>query len=246
MFIVLGILATLVVALKLAEFYSISKETMIDLAFYLIIAGVLGARLYDILLAFPYYAANPLETIKIWNGGLAIHGALLAGIITLWLYAKKKKINFWLLSALVVPGLALAQAIGRWGNYFNQELYGRPTNLPWGIPIEPARRLPEFFSDQYFHPTFLYESLGSLVIFCLLLYLHYLLIKKQKFSCQRLVLTYLCLYSLLRFAVETLRVDYTYFFLGLRWPQFVSLLVIIFSCGWLIYQNNKMPGLEKK
>lgn len=234
MFIVLGILAALAVALKLSEYYHVSKENIIDLAFYLILSGVVGARIYNVLLNFSYYAEHPGDILKIWNGGLAIHGAIIAGVLVMLGYVKWKKINFWLLSALAVPGLALAQAIGRWGNYFNQELYGRPTNLPWGIPITPLLRQPEFFAYQYFHPTFLYESLGSLVIFAILIYLHYLVIKKQRFNSEQIVFAYLIMYSLLRFAVETLRIDYTPEFFGLRLPQIVSLIIIIFSVGWLI------------
>ena len=122
MFIVLGILAALATTMKLAEYYSVKKEDLVDLAFYLIIAGIIGARVYEIFLDFSYYLKSPLDVFKIWNGGLAIHGAILGGVVILWFYSRRKKINFWLFSALAVPGLALAQAIGRWGNYFNQEL----------------------------------------------------------------------------------------------------------------------------
>jgi phosphatidylglycerol---prolipoprotein diacylglyceryl transferase len=242
MFIVLGILAALAVALKLSGYYHINKEDIIDIAFYLILGGVVGARIYDVLLNFSYYAERPLDILKIWNGGLAIHGAIIAGVLVILSYARWKKINFLLLAALTVPGLALAQAIGRWGNYFNQELYGRPTDLPWGIPITPLLRQPDFFSFQYFHPTFLYESLGSLIIFSILIYLHYLTIKKQQFNSEQIVFAYLIMYSLLRFAMETLRVDYTPELFGLRWPQIISLIVIIFSVSWLI-KSKREAGL---
>ena len=246
MFIVLGIIGALAIALKLSAYYNVSKDSIIDLSFYVIIAGIIGARVYEIFLDFSYYLKSPLDILKIWNGGLAIHGAILAGVITVWFYAKKKKINFWLMTALIVPGLALAQAIGRWGNYFNQELYGRPTNLPWGIPIEPAHRLADYFSYQYFHPVFLYESLGSLLIFGLLIYLHYLLINKQRFSYQHIVFFYLIAYSVLRFVTETLRVDNTYTIFNLRWPQLVSLIIIAGSTTWFIRQSHQPGGLEKK
>jgi len=255
MFIVLGILAALAVALKLSGYYHVSKEDVIDIAFYLIIGGVVGARIYAVLLYFSYYAQRPMEILKVWNGGLAIHGAIIAGILVMLGYAKLKKINFWLLAALTVPGLALAQTLGRWGNYFNQELYGRPTNLPWGIPIAPLSRQPDFFSFQYFHPTFLYESLGSLAIFAILIYLHYLVIKKQRFNFEQIVFAYLIMYSLLRFAMETLRVDSTPELLGLRWPQIVSIIIVFFSIGWLIKNKREIvpspspepqPPLAKK
>jgi phosphatidylglycerol---prolipoprotein diacylglyceryl transferase len=244
MFIVLGILAALAVALKLSGYYHISKEDIIDIAFYLILGGVVGARIYDVLLNFSYYVPRPGEILKVWNGGLAIHGAIIAGVFVMLGYARLKKINFWLLAALTVPGLALAQAIGRWGNYFNQELYGQPTDLPWGIPISPLLRQPEFFSYQYFHPTFLYESLGSLVIFTILIYLHYLVIKKQRLNFEQITFAYLIMYSLLRFAMETLRVDYISELFGLRLPQIVSLIIIIFSVGWLIKNKREADSLS--
>jgi phosphatidylglycerol---prolipoprotein diacylglyceryl transferase len=240
MFIVLGILAALAVALKLSGYYHVSKEDIIDIAFYLIIAGVLGARIYSVLLNFPYYAEKPLDVFKIWNGGLAIHGAIIAGVLAMFFYTGWKKINFWLLAALTVPGLALAQAIGRWGNYFNQELYGQPTNLPWGIPISPLLRQPDFFSYQYFHPTFFYESFGSLVIFAILIYLHYLIIKKKRFNFEQIVFAYLIMYSVLRFAMETLRIDSTPELFGLRWPQIVSIIIVIISVGWLIKKKREV------
>ncbi|HOZ55672.1 MAG: Prolipoprotein diacylglyceryl transferase [Parcubacteria group bacterium ADurb.Bin316] len=244
-FIVLGIIAALIVALKLAEYYQIKKEGIVDLAFYLIIGGVIGARIYHICLKFSYYAEHQLDIFKLWNGGLAIHGAIIAGVIVMYVFAKNKNLNFWQLAAITVPGLALAQAIGRWGNYFNQELYGRPTTLPWGVPIQFNNRVLEYYTSNYFHPTFLYESLGSLIIFAVLLFMHYLIIKKQKLNFRYIVFAYLVLYSLLRFATEILRVDSTTIFLGLRLPQIVSLIIILTSLTWFIW-NSRHTALAKK
>ena len=245
MFIVLGIIAALAVTLKLAEYYKINKEDIIDLAFYLIIGGVIGARIYHICLEFSYYAEHQLDIFKLWNGGLAIHGAIIAGIIIMYIYVKKKKLDFWLFAALAVPGLALAQAVGRWGNYFNQELYGKPTDLPWGIPIQFNNRVLEYYTSTYFHPTFLYESLGSLAIFAVLIIMHYLIIKKQKLNFQYIVFAYLVLYSLLRFATEILRADPTPIVLGLRLPQIISLMIILISLSWFVW-NGRNNALAKK
>lgn len=236
-FIVLGTLAALAVAARLARIYGIKADTIIDLAFWLIIGGLIGARIYAVLLEWPYFQANPLDILKVWQGGLAIHGALIGGAITLWLYAKKFKHNFWQLAAIIATVLPLAQAIGRWGNYFNQELFGKPTNLPWGIPIDPLHRPLEYLNSQYFHPTFLYESLGNLLIFIILISLHIWLIKKQLFSAQRYalcVMSYAVLYSLLRFSTEFLRLDPTPVFFGLRLPQIVSLAIIFAGIIYLI------------
>lgn len=245
MFIVLGIIFALAIAIKLAGYYKVNKEDIIDIAFYLIIGGVIGARLYHICLEFSYYAEHQLDMFKIWNGGLAIHGAIIAGVIIMYVYSKNKNLNFWQLTAIAVPGLALAQAIGRWGNYFNQELYGKPTDLPWGIPIQFNNRVLEYYTSNYFHPTFFYESLGSLAIFVILIFMHYLVIKKQKLNFQYIVFTYLILYSLLRFVTEILRVDPTPVFLGLRLPQITSLIIILLSLSWLVW-NGRHTALAKK
>jgi len=238
-FIVTGIIAGLITTLILANYYDISRDTIFDLAFWLIIAGIVGARICHILLAFDYYWGHPEDIIKVWQGGLAIHGAIIAGIIVLLVYAGKKNIfreekkanlkNFWLLAALLAPALALAQAIGRWGNYFNQELFGKPTNLPWGIPINIMNRPVEFISSEYFHPAFLYESLGSLLIFLILIGLHAWYLKKKKQSYEFFLIAYAILYSVLRFATEMIRIDPTPELLGLRFPQIISIVIIVLA-----------------
>ena len=274
--IVAGIIAAILVILKLARFYNIKKDIIIDLAFWLVLAGILGARIYHILLELPYYAEHPLDIFKIWQGGLAIHGGIIAGIIVIWIFAKKlpplitnkelgevkspldkggwgifKKITisenqrstFWLLSAIIAPGLALAQAIGRWGNYFNQENFGGPTSLSWGIPINPLNRPAEYISSPYFHPTFLYESIGNLIIFITLILFHQWIIKNKKQNCVMCyvlcVMCYLIMYSILRFFMEFIRIDQTPELLGLRWPQVMSILIIIASIVILL-KNKKI------
>ncbi len=235
-FIILGALAAIFITLKLADYYKIKKETIIDLAFWLIIGGIIGARLYHILLELQYYLSSPIDAIKIWQGGLAIHGAILAGIIIIWRFSKKHQYNFWLLSSIIAPGLALAQAIGRWGNYFNQELFGKPTNLPWGIPIDLANRPIEYISNEFFHPAFLYESIGNLLIFFILISIHIWIIRKNKkknYSYFLPLTSYFLLYSILRFFIEFIRIDPTYVILGLRFPQIISLLIIFFSIIFL-------------
>lgn len=179
-FIVLGILLGLFFVLRLAKHYGFTADDVYDLAFYLIIFSVLGARLYMILLYPSFYLNNPLEIFKVWKGGLAIHGVIFAGVITLYIYCKKKKQKFWIWADMLVPALALGQAIGRWGNYFNQEVFGAPTSLPWGIPIDLVNRMAGFTQYEYFHPTFLYESILNFILFLILLSLHHIRIKKQE------------------------------------------------------------------
>lgn len=221
-FIMLGVLAALAAAIYLAKQHALKKEIIIDLAFWLIISGIIGARLYAVFLELPYFLARPLDILKIWQGGLAIHGAIVGGGLALFLFAKKYRHNFWQLTAIIATVLPLGQAIGRWGNYFNQELFGYPTSLPWGIPIDQFHRPWQYLNYGYFHPAFLYESLGNLIIFIFLVSLHYLYIKKNQLNNYAhflLLAAYFLLYSLLRFSTEFIRLDATPSFLGLRFPQ---------------------------
>lgn len=237
--VVMGILAAIFTALKLAGYYNVKKETVIDLAFALVAGGIIGARLYDVLLELPYYLNHPLDIFKIWQGGLAIHGAIIAGIIAIWLFSKKSGLNPWLAASIVVPGLALAQAIGRWGNYFNQELFGAPTGLPWGIPIDLMNRPLEYISYEFFHPAFLYESIGNFIIFVVLIFLHFLMIKKNVARYELSVMSYAILYSILRFSTEFIRIDKTPVIFNLRFPQIASLVIIFLSVALLLLPKIK-------
>ncbi|MBU4369507.1 prolipoprotein diacylglyceryl transferase [Patescibacteria group bacterium] len=149
---------------------NIKKQLLENLFFYLIISGFLGARLYHVLSEFPYYLKYPWQVFAVWQGGLGIYGAVIVGTLVLFWFCKKYKLRFLSLADLLVPSLILGQAIGRWGNYFNQEVFGKPTNLPWGIPIKIIARPSEFLSAQYFHPTFLYESIWNFLIFIMLIW----------------------------------------------------------------------------
>jgi phosphatidylglycerol:prolipoprotein diacylglycerol transferase len=234
-FIIIGIILGLALSLKLADYYVIKKDDLVDLAFYLILGGIIGARIYEIFLSWGYYQNNLLAIFKIWQGGLAIHGAIILGTVIVFYFSQKKKINFWLLAFLITPSLALAQAIGRWGNYFNQELFGRPTNLPWGIPIDVYHRPLEYIGNIYFHPTFLYEAGGDFLIFIILIVAHISIIRKKPKDAERKELTdnyiagfmvYVFLYSLLRFGLEFIRIDKAPMLFNLRWPQIFSLAVM--------------------
>ena len=170
LFAVAGILAGLAVVWRIGKTRGITADEIFDLAFYIIIFGILGARIYSVFLDWPYYLQNPMQIVAVWNGGLAIHGAIIGGALALLVYARKNQQSFWRWADLIAVSLPLGQAIGRFGNYFNQELFGAPTNLPWGIPIEPALRPSQFSAEQYFHPTFLYEAILNIVNFLVLLW----------------------------------------------------------------------------
>ncbi len=224
--------------LKLSKSEKFKENDLIDLFFFLIIGGLIGARIYDVFLQLPYYLNNPWDIFKIWKGRLAIHGAIISGLIILYYFSKIKKINFWRLTALLSPFLALGQAIGRFGNYFNQELFGRPTNLPWGIIIEKINRPVEFENFTHFHPTFLYESLGLLLIFLFLLIL-FKKLKNNDYNNILIVSLYVLLYSILRFSLEFIKIDTTPQFLFLRWPQVMSIILAVLAIIMIIYAKIK-------
>jgi phosphatidylglycerol---prolipoprotein diacylglyceryl transferase len=253
---IIGMLLGMLVFFRLAKRYKLDQDKMIDLIFWTIVFGIIGARLYDVLLELPYYLKDPIAILKIWQGGLAIHGAIIAGAIVIWYFARKQKISFWLIAALFAPALALAQAIGRWGNYFNQELFGRPTSLPWGIPIDIFHRPTDYISDVFFHPVFLYESIGNFIIFLGIFLLHKKINILEKINWQKfIVLIYLMAYSLLRFSMEFIRVDSTPTLIGIRWPQIISIIIFCASTIYLfiVYkktrdknpsQSEPTPGTE--
>lgn len=239
LFLLIAIFSGILLTLKLSPKFEIKKEDLIDLSIYLIIFGIIGARIYEIFLEFPYYYKNPFSIFKIWEGGLAIHGAILSGLFTIYFFSKKRQLNTLKLTALIALALPLGQAIGRWGNWFNQELFGLPSKLPWSIPISILNRPANFIDFEYFHPTFFYESLGSFFIFIILLLFVY---RRDFISGNRsklIISFYLISYSLLRFLLEFIKIDETPYFLVLRWPQIFSLLIIVFAIFYLYRTRRK-------
>lgn len=222
-FYVIAIVAGLFLTRWLARKKNLDASWLIDLATLLFVAGLIGARLWYVALIEPqYFLTHPLDAFKIWQGGLAIHGGIAGALVALSWWIKRHNLSLLDLTDLLVPALALGQAIGRWGNYFNQELFGKPTTLPWGIPIDPINRIPPFLDADYFHPTFLYESIGDLLIALILIF------SPRRFrKSGRVTFLYLVLYSVLRFALEFIRIDPAPTFSGLRFPQWVSLGMII-------------------
>lgn len=240
LFLVLGMAAGITVAWRLSHWHQLEPEQILDLSLWLIIGGILGARIYEIFLEAPYYFQHPLAMFKFWEGGLAIHGAIIGGFLALYLFAKKHHLSVLTLIALIVPGLALGQAIGRWGNWFNQELFGLPTSLPWGIPISSINRPLAYATYDFFHPTFLYESVGCLIIFVTLLTLSYYW--RQQLNQRRLVIiaaSYLLGYAVLRFSLELIKIDPTPMLWGLRWPQWASIILALISLIWLLKSFKK-------
>lgn len=209
--------------LKLTKYREIKKEIVIDLSFWLLIFGLIGARLYHVFSEINYYWQHPLEILFFWQGGLGIFGAMIVGGLVLYFYSRKNHLDFWRLLDLFSPAMALGLAIMRWGNYFNQELYGWPTQSFFRIPISLENRLPGFENFEFFQPLFFYES-----IFCFLVFL--LLILRFKKSRPGSIFSLLIiLYSPFRFFIEFLRIDPQPIIFGLRLGQIVSLILFVFT-----------------
>ncbi|MCQ2744495.1 MAG: prolipoprotein diacylglyceryl transferase [bacterium] len=222
------------------KFYEFKKETIIDLAPYVIVFGIIGARLYYCLLNSDFYLRFPTEIIAIRHGGISIHGAILGGLIGLLIFAKRHKLSVLKLADISVIGLAIAQSIGRWGNFFNSEAFGRPTELPWKLYIAPQYRPIPYEGYEYFHPTFLYESILDLGIF-LLLFAVVKFGKNKKDG--NLALIYLILYSFVRIFVEHYRIDSVLYIMGIPVAIIVSVF-IIFIVGIILILRN-LPKRNK-
>jgi phosphatidylglycerol:prolipoprotein diacylglycerol transferase len=172
---------------------------------------------------------------------LAIHGVLLGGVAALAIFTWKKKLPLWRILDIAGPALALAQSIGRWGNYFNQEIFGKPTDLPWGLPIQPRFRPAEYAQYSYFHPTVMYESFGNLIIFGLLGLAHWLRLKKKVTWIPEggIICLYFMLYSVQRFLLEFLRTDYSPVVFGVRWAMIMSGLLFVSAAGVFVWRVTK-------
>ena len=221
-------------------------EIVWDLLIWLIIGGVIGARLWHVFTPSPsaiaegrttmFYLTHPFDLINLRNGGLGIPGAVIGGLIALFFFTRKHGLNFAEWTDIAAPSLALGQAIGRWGNFVNQELYGAPTNLPWKIYIEPQYRLPGFENQEYYHPLFLYESLWNLANMALLLWLNRRYGERLKNG--DVFLVYLIVYPVGRFLLDFLRLDASMLG-GINANQTVMAVIAVFSALALFLRHRK-------
>ena len=206
-------------------------DTIYELAFWALLGGIIGARLYYVILNSSYYIHNPAEIIMLNHGGISIHGGILGGMITTYIYAKKNDVDFWKFADLYALGLPIAQAIGRWGNFFNSEAFGLPTNLPWGVYIPKDLRPVLYKPFDFFHPTFLYECIWDILIFFVL----YFVIKKYFFKNKGvLFFCYLILYSAGRIAIEIIRTDSVLNIFGIPVAIWISIIIISISLIFLL------------
>lgn len=230
------------------------SEIVWDLFIYLLIGGIIGARLWHVFthspsslvqdsatgeMVNPYFAGgyvHILDILAIWEGGLGIPGAVIGGAIVLFLYSRKHNLHFPEWADIAAPSLALGQAIGRWGNYFNQELYGAPTDLPWGISIDPAHRLAGYLDREHYHPLFLYESLWNLGNLFLLTWISRRLGERLKNG--DILLTYLIVYPIGRFLLDFLRLDASLLG-GVNINQSLMAVVALCSAAALYFRHRK-------
>ena len=201
-----------------------------DIVVWIVIGGVVGARLYHVATDSEKFTGDWLRVLEIWKGGLSIWGVVAGGLIAVLIVCRVHRIDTFLLTDAIVPGLLVAQAIGRFGNWFNQELFGEPTTLPWGLEIDRAHRPAGFEQFSTFHPTFLYESIYCLVLVGLLLWVE----RRWRLRTGQLSALYLATYCFGRFFLENLRIDDAKVVAGLRINAWVSLVVLLVGVAWFV------------
>jgi phosphatidylglycerol:prolipoprotein diacylglycerol transferase len=244
-----------VLSSQLGKRRGIDPALIADLLPILVLSAVVGARAYYVLFEWRQYQFNWFEALAVWRGGIAIHGALIGGTLAVILYCRWRKLAFWTLLDVLVPSVALGQAIGRWGNFFNSEAFGLPTDLPWKLKIPGWIAIGAGFpNDQYFHPTFLYESLWNLGVLALLLVLFRLGLRGRiALPAGALSCVYLLTYSSGRLWIEGLRIDPLcligtppFCTGGLRMAQLMSLALMAlgaFGLWWLYGRHRALPDL---
>lgn len=244
--IALSVLIGVWLSSRLARLRKLEPTLVGDLIVWVVLGAIPMARLYYVAFEWPQYARNPGEIFAIWNGGIAIHGAIIGGLLATWLFCRWRQVSFWQMVDIMSPSVILGQAIGRWGNFFNSEAFGRPTNLPWKLYIPPERRPPLLINSEFFHPTFLYESLWNLGVFALLLGLFWLGYRRLgQLKTGTLFFVYCIAYSLGRFWIESLRTD-SLMWGPLRIAQLVSLGAIalgVFGLFWLYGLRRRLPDV---
>jgi phosphatidylglycerol---prolipoprotein diacylglyceryl transferase len=229
-----GVLLGLIIALRESERRGLDKEIFTDMILFAVPIAIISARIYYVIFQWEYYSQNPGDIIKIWNGGIAIHGALIGSVLTAIVFAKVKKVSFWKLADIAAPSLLLGQAIGRWGNFMNQEAHGGEITRSF---LENMH-LPEFIINQmyingtYYHPTFLYESIWNILGVIILLSL-----RKVNLRRGELFLTYVIWYSIGRYYIEGLRTDSLMLTDSLRIAQVISIVLVAVAIALVVYRR---------
>lgn len=209
-----------------------------DVAMWAVPFGLIGARLYHVITDYQLYfgpGRNPLDALKIWQGGLGIWGAIALGAVGAWIACRRRGVPFLAVADATAPGIALAQAIGRWGNWFNQELFGRPTTLPWAVEIDPAHRPASSLDVATYHPTFLYESLWLVGVAIVVIWAD----RRFQLGHGRAFALYVAAYTVGRAWIEYLRVDPAHHLLGLRLNEWTSFAVFLGAVAYLYFTRHQ-------
>lgn len=242
--IILGVVAAIWVGDKRFQARGGKPGAVADVAVWAIPFGLVGARLYHVVTNPELYFAEgrePIKALYIWEGGLGIWGAIGLGALGAYIGCRRQGIKFAPFADALAPGVLLGQAIGRWGNWFNQELFGGPTDLPWGLEIDPARRPQGYEQFETFHPTFLYESLWSLAGFFVLIWAD----RRFKLGGGRVVALYVAVYTAGRFWIEGMRIDTAHEFLGLRLNQWTSLVLFALAVAAFVWLTKTGRGARE-
>jgi prolipoprotein diacylglyceryl transferase len=210
-------------------------KTFNDMAVWIVVGGIVGARVYHVISDYQLFTDDWLRAFQIWKGGLSIWGVLGGGAIAVVIMTRVKRVQTLVLFDCIAPGLLAAQALGRWGNYFNQELFGGPTDLPWGLEISPDNRPTGYLDVTTFHPTFLYESLYCLFLLGVVLWIE----RQFRLRKGQVLALYLATYTFGRFFFENLRVDPANEIFGVRVNAWVSGIVFILSIAWFVWLGRE-------
>ncbi len=217
------------------------KDGIYDISFWVVIWGVIGARLYHVVTDYQRFEDDPWRAFQIWRGGLGIWGAVIGGAIAVLVITRRRHLPTLVVMDCMAPGIVLAQAIGRWGNYFNQELFGKPSTLPWALEIAPSHRPLGYAQYATFQPTFLYESLACLAIAGILL----LAERRASLKIGQTFALYVALYTFARFWFENMRIDPAHEIAGMRVNAWVSILVFAFGVGWFVWLGRHGPAQRR-
>lgn len=241
--IAVGILLGYFVAQRALVKAGLHKDTLVDIIFYSALFGFIAARIYFVIFQWPYYVENPSEIIKIWHGGIAIHGGLIGGFIAGVIVCKVKNLNPFQIGDIVAPSIILAQGIGRWGNFMNHEAHGGPVSRAFLEKLQLPNFIIEnmYINGQYYHPTFLYESIWDVAGFIILVNI------RKHLKLGETFFLYLTWYSIGRFFIEGLRTDSLMLTSNIRVAQLVSILLILISISLIVYRRIKYnPPLYSK
>lgn len=240
-FILTGIVVAIVVMRAVARKRGMDPEFILDIAPWVVLGGIFGARLYYLALKWDFYSDHPGEAINIRLGGLTIHGALAAGTLLFYFFCRRRGYRFLAWADVVIAVVPIGQAIGRWGNWANQEAFGTPTTLPWAVSIDPEHRPSGYEKYSTFHPTFLYEGILDLGIAAFLIWMVLRMPRSKRFREGDALWSYFVLYGVARLAVESVRTDSLY--IGpLRAAYWISGGLVLAGSAMLILRHTVWPG----